>query len=253
MVTPIGLQLYSVRDQTTKDFEGTVRKIADMGYLGVEPAGFPGTTPEKGAKLFNELGLTVTSVHSAAPLGEKRNEVLDLMAALKCPYLIIPWQPKESFETRDGIRKICDFINESNQIGKEYGFSLGYHNHWWEAEYKVDGKPAYQVMLEYLEPEIIFQVDTYWMKAGGLDPAEVVRGLGSRAPILHIKDGPAVKDQPMTAVGNGVMDWHSVISAGAPHTKWQIVEMDSCATDVLEAVAESYNFLTKERLAYGKR
>jgi sugar phosphate isomerase/epimerase len=253
MAIPIGLQLYTVRDLTAKNFNDTVRKIADMGYMAVEPAGFPGTNPHNAAELFNELKLTVPSIHSQPPIGDKKNEILETIAALNCPYLIVPWQPKEEFETRGGIRKICDILNEANQVGKEQGFAVGYHNHWWEAEYRVDGKPAYQVMLEYLDKDIIFQIDTYWIKGGGLDPAEVVKEIGSRAPILHIKDGPAVKDQPMTAVGKGVIDWHSVIKAGSPYTKWLIVEMDSCATDVLEAVKDSYTYLTKEGLAYGTR
>jgi sugar phosphate isomerase/epimerase len=253
MSVPIGLQLYTVRDLASLDFENTVRKIAEMGYAAVEPAGFPGSSPEKAAKLFSELGLEVPSIHSAVPIGEKRNEILDTMAALKCPYLIVPWQPKEGFETRDGIRKICDLLNEANQVGKENGFSMGYHNHWWEAECLIEGKPAYQIMLEYLDRDIIFQIDTYWIKAGGLDPAAVVKELGERAPILHIKDGPAVKDQPMTAVGQGVINWHEVIHAGNKNTKWLIVEMDACASDVLEAVHESYLYLTREGLGHGKR
>jgi sugar phosphate isomerase/epimerase len=253
MTAPIALQLYSVREAAAKEYEKTVRKVAEMGYVGIEMASIAGVTTEKAARTFKEVGLTVTSVHGSAPVGEKKNEVLDMMAVLNCHTLVIPYQPKEGFTTRDGIRKICDFLNEAHQVAKSNQISLGYHNHWWEAEYKVDEKPAYQVMLEYLNKEIFFQVDTYWMQVGGLDTVDVVRNLAGRASMLHIKDGPGAKDQPMTAVGDGYMNWKSIFAAAGNIPEWLIVELDSCATDMLVAVEKSYNYLTREKFAYGKR
>jgi len=254
MIAPIALQLYSVREaMNAQGFEKTVRQVADIGYCGVEAAGFPGTTPELAFKLFNELGLEVTSAHSSAPVGENKNEILDLMAALECKRLVVPYQPKELFANRDGIQKVCAILNEANEVGKVHGFNVGYHNHWWEAEYRIDGKPAYQIMLDYLDKEVFFQVDTYWMQVGGLNAADVVRKLGNRAPMLHIKDGPGLKEQPMTAVGKGVMDWKTVINAGSEFTDSVIVELDSCATDMLQAVTESYQYLVVNHLALGKK
>ena len=91
--------------------------------------------------------------------------------------------------------------------------TFGMHNHWWEF-LQVEGRYAYQVMLDWLDPDIFFEIDTYWVQTAGVDPAQVIRELGARVPILHIKDGPCVKCEPMTAVGDGVMDFHAVVKAG---------------------------------------
>jgi sugar phosphate isomerase/epimerase len=175
------------------------------------------------------------------------------MATLKCPYLIVPYLPPDDFKTQSSILKLCEQLNEGNLIAQENGFRLGYHNHWWEAEFRVNGKPAYQIMVECLDKEILFQVDTYWIRTGGLDAAEVIGELGERVRLIHIKDGPALKNEPMTAVGDGVLDWSSIIEAGDKYCEWLIVEMDRCATDAFEAVTRSYNYLTQHGFAYGKR
>jgi sugar phosphate isomerase/epimerase len=87
MPAPIALQLYSLRELLAADYAAGVRKAAEIGYAGVETAGFPGTTPQAAAQLFQELGLTVCSAHSPLPLGDKQAEVLDTMAALGCSRL----------------------------------------------------------------------------------------------------------------------------------------------------------------------
>ena len=88
MKPAIALQLYSLREIAADDFEGMVRMVAGMGYVGVEPAGFPGSSAEAAGKLFKELGLEVPSAHTALPLGDAKNEVLDAMAAIGCPRVV---------------------------------------------------------------------------------------------------------------------------------------------------------------------
>ncbi|MBS1251142.1 MAG: hypothetical protein MAG451_00172 [Anaerolineales bacterium] len=252
MPTPIALQLYSVRDALAEDFAGVVKKVADIGYAGVETAGFPGTTPTKAAKLFQDLGLAVSSAHGPLPIGEHRNEVLDAAAALDCKRLVCPSLGPDDYQTLDQIKQTCDLVNEASAIAVENGLALGIHNHWWEFE-PVEGRQPYQVLLERLEPAVFFQIDTYWVKAAGIDPVEVVKDFGDRAPLLHIKDGPAVKGEPQVAVGDGVMDIPAVVQAGEGSTEWLIVELDECATDMLKAVEESHNYLVGEGLARGNR
>lgn len=251
MSAPIAIQLYSLREDSGKDFAGTIRKIASMGYAGVETAGFAGTTVQDAAKLFKELGLSVTSAHSPLPLGDKQNEVLDTMAALECKYLICASLPRETFTSVDQIKANCDKLGEANAVARQHGLTLFYHNHDWEYQL-VGDKRAYEIMLECLDPTIKLELDTYWIKAAGCDPVEIVKRFGSRVPLLHIKDGPAVRGQPMTAVGDGVVDVHSIIAAGQSTAEWLIVEIDQCATDMLEAVEKSYAYLTGEGLAHGK-
>lgn len=251
MPLPIALQLYSVRESAKQDFEATVRQVAEMGYVGVEPAGFPGSTPEAAGKLFKELGLAVPSAHTSLPLGDQKNEVLDAMRAIGSTRIITGKGPS-AFETVDKIKVTCDIFNEANQVAQDNGMTFGLHNHWWEY-IQVEGRYVYEVMLECLEPAVFFQIDTYWVQTAGMNPADVVKQLGARVPLLHIKDGPCVKSEPMTAVGEGVMDFPPIVEAGQPHVKWLIVELDRCATDMMAAVEKSYQYLVESGLGKGTK
>lgn len=251
MPAPIALQLYTVRAALARDFTGAVQQIAAMGYIGVETAGFPGTTPKAARRLFADLGLTVSSAHFPLPLGEHKNEVLDSVAELGCNRIVCPMLGPEDYKSLDQIKRTCDRVNEANAVVAENGLSLGLHNHWWEFE-PVEGRYPYQIWLERLDPAVFFQIDTYWIKTAGPDPAAVVKELGARAPLLHIKDGSCLKGEPQMAVGEGVMDIHSIVKAGEAFTEWLIVELDDCATDMMRAVEKSYNYLIGEGLARGK-
>ena len=252
MTIPIALQLYTVRDLLAQDFEGTIRKVADMGYVGVETANLFGDSPASAARLFGELGLTVSGAHSPMPLGDQKQEVLDTMGALQCKRLIVAWQPPEKYKSLDGIRSICDTLNEGAVVARAHGLQLGYHNHWFEYQ-PVEGRIPVDVMLEYLDPDVFFEVDVYWVQTAGQNPSEIVRRLGARAPLLHIKDGPCQIESPMTALGEGVMDLPEVVAAGAVSTEWLVVELDRCATDMMEAVRKSYHYLIGKGLGRGNK
>ncbi len=250
MAAPIALQLYSLREAAARDYAAVVRQVAEIGYAGVEPAGFPGSTPEAAGKLFTEYGLQVPSAHTAIPLGDKKNEVLDAMAAIGCKRIVAGKGP-DDFKTLDLIHATCDLFNEAHAVCRQHGLTFGIHNHWWEY-LQVEGRYVYHILLEQLDPAIQFELDTYWIKTAGVDPAAVVKEMGPRAPLLHIKDGPCAKGVPQVAVGAGVMDFPAIVRAGGNATEWMIVELDHCATDMAEAVAQSYRFLVGAGLARGK-
>ena len=115
----------------------------------------------------------------------------------------------------------------------------------------MEDRLGFDVMLELVDPGVVFEVDTYWVQTGGQSAAELVKRLGDRAPLLHIKDGPATEKEPMVAVGQGVLDFPTIIPA-ATGAQWLIVELDRCATDMLDAVDESYRYLVGEGLAHGR-
>jgi len=251
MTAPIAVQLYTVRDLLAQDFAGVVKRIADIGYIGVETFPFPNMTPQAAGRMFRDLGLVVPSAHTPLPLGDKKNEVLDTAAALSCKCIVCAALGPDHYTTVDEIRRSCDLFNQSHAVAAESGLTFAIHNHWWEFEPIEPGRSVFQVMLEHLEPGMLFEVDTYWAQTGGADPVEVVRQLGKRAPLLHIKDGPAVQDAPMVAVGEGSLDIPAIVQAGGDATEWLIVELDWCATDMLEAVKKSYFYLVGRGLARG--
>jgi sugar phosphate isomerase/epimerase len=152
--------------------------------------------------------------------------------------------PAERFRSVSDIRKVCDELNAGAQLAANHGVTLYYHNHWWEL-HPVDGKPALWHMVDALDPAVQFEIDTYWARTGGVDPAELLRQLGKRASLLHIKDGPCTENDPMVAVGAGAMDFPAVLQAAGTNALWAIVELDRCATDMLEAVAASHAYLSR--------
>ena len=253
MPLPVALQLYTLRDAAANGYEAVVRRVADMGYAGVEPAGFPGTTAAAAAKLYQSLGLQVAGIHFGLPTAEKKGELLDLLGTLGTKRFGCAYLPPENFATVDAVKKVCDQLNSAAQFATENGLNFYYHNHWFEYKTLDDGQKVHKLLLQHLDPAVELEIDTYWVKTGGEDPTTVVKEVGNRATLLHIKDGPADnKDSNMVAVGDGTLDWHSIIPA-AKSAEWLIVELDRCATDMFEAVDKSVKYLIKEGLGRGRQ
>ena len=250
MPAPIALQLFTLREAAAEDYEGTVRKVADIGYAGVEPAGFPGTTPEAAARLFADLGLEVCSAHLPMPVGEKQQESLETAEALGIDRLVAG-QGRDQFGSKDEIKASCDRFNEAADVCRSNGLTFGIHNHWWEFV-EVDGARVYKHMLDHLEDGIEFQIDAYWVQTAGADPASVIGELGPRVPLVHLKDGPCTCEADMQALGEGATDFDSIVKAAGDHVEWWIVELDRCATDMMEAVVKSHAFLTENGFARGR-
>jgi sugar phosphate isomerase/epimerase len=249
---PISLQLYTLRDMSEMDFAGVIRSVGEIGYSGVEPAGFYGLKPAEVRRLVEDQGMVVSSSHGPWASPTNLPEVIDTAAALGVD-LVSSGFEAEDFADKDAIRRTADKVNAMQETLAAAGLTLFLHNHWWEFE-KLDGRLKHDIFAE-LAPKVAFEVDTYWAaNFGANDPAAIVKKLAPRAPLLHIKDGPLVKDKPMVAVGHGKMPVKKVIEAADPKVlRWLVVELDACATDMLQAVRDSYDWLTKEGLAKGRR
>lgn len=249
-LAPIAVQLYSLREEIKSDLEGVLKTLAETGYVGVEP--FGGIDYKAAAPIIKDLGLEVPSMHANLPIDGDEAVVFEMAATYGVKQIILPAYNRDEFKSVDGLKRVCDLINQAAAAAAEKGFEYGYHNHWWEFA-EVDGRLAYDIMLEHLDPSVKLQVDTYWVQAGGQDAAEWVKQLGDRAPLLHIKDGSTKPEDDMVAVGDGAMDIPAVVKAGEGHTEWLIVELDRCATDMMTAVQGSYEYLVeKAGLARGR-
>jgi sugar phosphate isomerase/epimerase len=250
---PIALQLYSVREELEQNFEGVVEKVAQIGYPGVETTSLPrGITAQKAARIFRNLGLTVMSAHLPLPLGKDRNQVLDTAEALGCTWIVSGALGMEHYGSIESVESACDLLNEANDAAKEINLQFAVHNHWWEFE-AVQERYPFEIMLERLDPSISFELDLYWIQVAGHDPAQIMREIGKRAPLLHIKDGPATDSSaPMVAVGDGSVGYGDILGANSRNAKWLIVELDRCASDMMQAVERSFQYMTAEGLAHGK-
>lgn len=256
----IALQLYTVRNQIKENIADTLRRIADMGFEAVETAFWPDNISVKQAgKYLKDAGLTVSSAHIELPVDDaKRNAMLEVAENFNCTKMIWHgWPEDKRYSSLDGTKELVNIYNEANHFAKSNGLQFGLHNHWWEYRNKVDGRFVYEVLLESVEPDIFFEIDTYWVKVAGHDPATIVAKFGKRAKLLHIKDGlakwndslPQDNPDPMVAVGKGTQNFPAIVKAANGNTEWMVVEMDVTATDVLEAIQESYNYLVKNKLA----
>jgi sugar phosphate isomerase/epimerase len=253
MLSPIALQLYTVRNAMSQDAEGVLRRVAEMGYIGAETGLTDQTGEPTVARLCKRLGLQVPSVLTGFPFDDSKRAALDEVAALGCRYVGISWYPPEKLKIVDDVKQLCDLLNAADDIAQQHGLTMIYHNHWAEAEPMADGRTPLQLLFEYTRPSVQFEIDVYWAQTGGSDPVAIVKQGGARIPILHIKDGPAVRGEPMVAVGEGSVDIAGIVRAGEGHTQWLIVELDECATDMLEAVEKSYRYLVEKGLGRGNK
>jgi sugar phosphate isomerase/epimerase len=254
MTAPIALQLYTVRELLKDDFEGVVRRIADMGYAGVETAGFPeGMTASQAAALFADCGLAVAAAHLPLPLGNDQARVFETAAQLGIKRIVLGHLPADDYRDLASMRRAFARLNQACANANAHGLGFALHNHWWEFQ-EVDGVYPYQLWLDELDPAVLFELDTYWMQSAGADPLAMVELFGRRAPLLHIKDGPAGPDTSanMVAVGDGKVDFPPIIAAAEDSAEWLIVELDRCSTDMMTAVERSYRYLVGEGLGHGR-
>lgn len=253
----IALQLYTLRDEIERDIKGTLKKLAEIGFENVETAFWPaGVSVKQAGQFLKDAGLAVCSSHCPVPSKENESEIIEMAEVFKCTKMIWHgWPEDERYKTKEGIAHLADIYNEANYIAKSNGLQFGLHNHWWEFKNKIDDQYAYEVLMETLDTDIFFEIDTYWVKVAGQDPAKIVASLGKRAPFLHIKDGPATwtetvatDPEPMVPVGSGAQSFPDIVQAANGNTQWMVVEMDKCATDIFEAITQSYTYLAENKL-----
>jgi sugar phosphate isomerase/epimerase len=251
MSAPIAIQLYTLREQAAHDLPGLIERLGKIGFRGVETF-FSDTDPRALANWIRDAGMVVTSAH-ALPLGEDAEKVLDAVSELGAPTVIVPAIGPERFGTREEVCAVAEELSRASEAAARHGLALGYHNHFWEWTALADGGLAYDVLFAEMDASVLAELDVYWAQVAGQDPVAVLRQLGPRARLLHMKDGPA--DEPasaMTAAGEGKVDLAG-IAAAARAADWHIVELDRCDSDMWEAVARSYAHLTSRGISEGSR
>jgi len=248
---PIALQLYSLRERARDDFVGVLTDVAKMGYVGVEPAGLHGMKPEEARKVLDDLELVCCSTHGPLPSKDSIAQRVDEAGALGTDLIVSGLGPKD-FETSDARQASVERLRQAAALAAESGMRFGYHNHWWEFD-TADGEMPYEMILREV-PDMFSQLDVYWAaNFGAVDVPALLARHAARVPLLHVKDGPLVRDEPHTAVGAGKMDVPAVVKAADEDVlRWLIVELDECGTDMTEAVRRSCAYLAGEGLGRAK-
>lgn len=240
---PVALQLYTLRDIASKDFAGTLKHVSEIGYAGVEFAGYGEMQAKELKKLLGDLNLKPAGSHvSIETLTTDLKKVIDYNLEIGNSFIVCPWQKY------DAKSDFISFAKTLNDIGKQChdsGLKLCYHNHAHEFE-RFDGVYGLDLLFENTDPDLVdFEIDTYWLKYAGADPISYIRKFGKRGSLLHLKDMERV-GRDFAEIGTGIMDIRGIISiAQLIGTQWLIVEQDKCKRDPLESVKISFDNLKK--------
>lgn len=265
MERKIGLQLYSLRTFSEKDFPSVLKFAAETGFKTVEPAGFFGISPRDFRAMLNDLGLEMPTSHTPWVHPGKISEAIDLAGELGLDKVVCGFGPGE-FTDLDAIKKTADFANEALEAVTKAGLCLFQHNHYWEFE-KLSGRLKYDIYLDMV-PGMKLQLDAFWSSNfGANDPAEMVRRYADRIISLHIKDGTYEQDPAKVEIvngypdrklklyplGEGQMDIPSIVAAAPACVDNLIVELDYCEVEMKEALRRSYAYMTGHGIACGNK
>jgi sugar phosphate isomerase/epimerase len=239
----IGVQLYTVRAEMEKDFDGTLRRIASLGYDEVEFAGLFGRDPVQVKKLLADLNIKPVASHiNWTTLKKDPQSAIDETLALGADYMIIAWFPPE---TRDSLKDWEDWISVFNSVGKmshEQGLKFAYHNHDFEFM-PVDGVVPYDLLLNKLDRRyVVMEIDLYWLALGGKEPDALFSEYPGGFHLAHVKD-MSKTEQVMVDVGDGRIDFAGIFAeskaAGLRHF---IVEHDD-TKDPFKSLERSIKYL----------
>jgi len=259
-LSAVGLQLYTVRDAMKADFDGTVAKVAKIGYREVEFAGYFDRSPKDIRALLDKNGLTSPSCHVGYDIVQNKwSEQLDAAHVIGHKYIVCPWiEPKQRQEA-DGYKRAAELFEKAGEQAHQAGIQFGYHNHTFEFQPSeaLGGKLPYDFLLESTKPEYVkMEMDLCWISVAGKDPLAYFNKYPGRFPLVHVKDmkvlpkgeeGPtATPDKEMsnmTEVGGGVIDWkHIFANAGNAGIKHYFVEHDF-PKDAWDSIGKSYAYL----------
>jgi len=246
----IGAQFYTLREfcKTPEDLALSLRKVADIGYTTVQ---LSGTCEFDAAWMKNELdknGLQCVVTHvPVAKLQENIKTVCDDHKVFGCGRVGLGFYSFKNDPLEDGYKQFCDTYRPIARAVKAEGLQFMYHNH--NSEFrKLDGKTVLDKMAEDFSPEEMgFILDTFWIQAGGANPAEYIRRYAGRIPTIHLKDfrySSEIKSC-ICAIGDGNINFEAVAAAAADSAvEYMLVEQDNCyGEDPFSALKRSYDYL----------
>jgi sugar phosphate isomerase/epimerase len=265
LAPPIGLQLYSVRDALARDYPGTLRHVAAIGYREVEAAGFYNCTATDVKQMMLDAGLRCVSAHySLADLLKSTDATIAYAKILDLEYVICsaPWAadpahlekyPGGAWQgilhtmTLDDWKWNADQFNQMGCRMQEAGLKFGYHNHTMEFR-NENGSTGYQILIEDTDPRCVtMELDCGWAIAGGQDPAQMMHRHPGRFSMLHLKDlkpaaaGKDPSDRVSTEIGSGTVDFRSIFEAAkATGLSHYFVEQEDFDTPVFNAIEIDY-------------
>jgi sugar phosphate isomerase/epimerase len=243
----IGVQLYTVREEMAKDFEGSLEKIAAIGYKEVEFAGYYNKSPKEIKEILSRYGLTAPAAHMPlADIQTKLDRTIETVKAVGHEFLICPYLEDKDRRTLDDYKRHVETFNRAGEACRKAGIQFGYHNHNFEFEAK-DGKLPYDLLLEKTDKDLVkMELDLYWITKAGQDPIAYIHKYKDRFALFHVKEMDKTPQRGITEVGRGVIDFKSVF-AKAPKgaIKHYFVEQDTCPGSPFDSIKISFDYLKR--------
>ena len=242
-VDNLSLQLYTVRHKLEEDFDATLARIAEIGFTKVEPFGIPANA-DRLAEALPKHGLSAPTTHAGLLKGEAA-AIYEAAKKLGIGTVIDPHVDPARWLSADDIKATAEALNQASVEAAEHGIAVGYHNHQFEFENKIDGAHPLEIFVDHLNDDVILEIDTYWGVVGGGDVPALLKKWGDRVKAIHVKDGDGTLDnKAQTAVGDGTIAIADILAA-APQAL-RVVELDDFTGEIFDAVEGSFTFLTGE-------
>jgi sugar phosphate isomerase/epimerase len=229
--TGVGIQLYTLRNEMRADPEATLQRIAQLGYTEIEWWGSFGRTDEQLRRLLDSHGLTSPAWHvateSLAP--DKLDATIATAQTMGHKHLIVAWTPPTA-RGADDFRRLADLLNAAGQRAAAEGIRTGYHNHDFEFE-MVEGVTRLELLMSRTDASVVdIELDCYWAFKAGRDPIAMLREHRARITHLHLKDSAGAPEHKQVDLGEGVIDWRTLLRVAAEgRVKHVFVEHDSPA------------------------
>jgi len=243
----IGVQLYTVRRELEKDFEGTLARVAALGYREVEFAGYFNRPPKEVRTLLERHRLASPAAHvPLAALRGSLQEMIDAARLIGHKYLLVAYLPAEERRSPDDYRRHADLFNEAGERLRKAGLRFAYHNHDFEFE-PTGGHIPYDLLLERTDPRLVkMEMDLYWTVKGGASPLKYFEKYPGRFHLLHVKDMDSTPRRYFTEVGRGVIDFKTIFAgAGRAGVRHYFVEQDQTPGSPFDSLKLSMDYLRK--------
>jgi sugar phosphate isomerase/epimerase len=258
----IGLQLYTLRDEISKDVKATLEKVAAAGFTTVETYGFSikdqfwGLSPIELKKILDQNGLKAVSGHYNLGSFLADGNTTELKAAieaatiLKSDYLTIPWVDEPFRQNISDYKVIASRLNEAAKMCQKAGLKLAYHNHDFEFQ-KHDGVTGYEILLKETDKDLVyFELDLYWVVRSGNDPVHLFAANPGRFKMWHVKDMDKLNPALNTEIGSGSMDFKTIFKqakqSGLKH--FFVEQENNYNPDSFESIKTSCAFISKNLL-----
>jgi sugar phosphate isomerase/epimerase len=262
-IKSIGIQLYTVRDALQRDYDGTLARLAEIGYREVESGRDHDKPPKEMRDALMRHGLTSPSYHvDWKSLGADWPRVIEDNKIVGRTYLVNPWIEEDVRNQPDGWKHAAETMNHAGETARKAGIQFAYHNHWIEFVPLEDGKLPYDILLENCDPNLVkMEMDLGWITVGGQDPVKYFERYPGRFCMVHVKDVHEVPDaasvrggrfagENMTIladVGSGIVDWKRIFAhSKQAGIKRYFVEHDN-PKNSMETARVSYQYLDRLR------